>query len=363
MTKARTAEASTEALRARVQEAQAVKVDPQRTVRAWLQQVEPELRRAVPRGVDAARIVRLALTEIRRNPQLALCTRDSLLGAVMWSAQLGLEIGAPLGQSFIVPYRNHGTLEAQWVLGYTGALALIYRSPRVRDIYVGTVREGDLFTYRRGIEDVLVHEPAGFDETRPVTAYYLMVRFQDGGHYIAVMTPAEIERRRKKALRGAPRSGAWLEWPEEMERKTLVRAHYRYLPMDVQTQRAFAADEAILRPAAPDAEDDGIVTVTPAVEVLDETAAPHEVAPAVQAPENPPATKAQSPHEALKVQFGRLGLGGRAIAACLEPFGVIEVSALKTEQAQELSSLLSGVAEGAGQAEVVALVRSHAGGA
>jgi len=372
----------------REQVAQAVAPqERQQQVRSWLQQLGPELRRAVPRGVDAERIVRLALTEIRRTPELALCTRDSLLGAVMWSAQLGLEIGAPLGQSYIIPFRNHGLLEAQWVLGYTGQLALLYRSPRIRDVFVGTVREGDGFTYRRGIEDALVHEPKGFDEARKVVCYYLLVRYTDGGHYIATMTPEEIERRRRKAQRGAPRSGPWLDWPEEMERKTVIRAHFRFLPLEVQAARAFAADELVVR-AAEDAEGGVVIPATAEVplthEAAEEPAAPaapkrgrervraaHE-APATQGsePTEPqgiakgPDAQAQGadPHTALRRELGRLGLSGPDVRRLLAPMEALEVAALSPDQAAHLASVLAGMepGEGAVDAALAALGEEEA---
>lgn len=349
--------ASSEALRQKVEEARIAQ--PQQNARAWLQQIEPELRRAVPRGVDPNRIVRLALTEIRRTPELALCTRDSLLGAVMWSAQLGLEIGAPLGQTYILPFRNQGVLEAQWILGYTGALALVYRSPRVKDVYVGTVRDGDGFTYRRGLEDVLVHEPADFSEDRKAVAHYLMIRYQDGGHYIAVMTPAEIEKRRKKALHGKPRSGAWVEWPEEMERKSVVRAHYKYLPMEIQDQRAFAADEMVLR--ASDADDGGVVIPTTAETPSETPSEPEAAAPRRErarasrdpAPSEPPpsrdpvGTEAPSqdadPRDLLRQQLGRLKITGSSLAILLDPFEAVDVAGLKAADARRLADVLAGI--------------------
>jgi recombination protein RecT len=335
--------------------------DQQAVVRSWLAQLEPELRRAVPRGVDAERIVRLALTEIRRTPQLALCTRESLLGGIMWSAQLGLEIGPPLGQSYLVPFHDHGVLVAQWILGYTGQLALMYRSPRIRDVYVGTVREGDGFVFKRGLEDVLVHEPKGFDESRRVVCYYLMVRYADGGHYIATMTPEEIERRRRRAQGGRPRSGAWAEWPEEMERKTLIRAHAKYLPLEVQVQRAFAADEQVLRP---DADAEGGVVIPTTAEVAPEPPAegrapamartgdrkpsrppesPPPAAPATEPPAEAGTQAPADPHDALRRQLGRLAISGQALRNFLAQWEVLEVSALPPEAAQEAADLLSGI--------------------
>jgi|SRR5579875_972042 len=349
--------------------------DRQALVRSWLSQLEPELRRAVPRGVDADRIVRLALTEIRRNPDLLACTRDSLLGGVMWSAQLGLEIGPPLGQSYLVPFRHGGTLVAQWILGYTGQLALMYRSPRIRDVYVGTVREGDGFTFRRGLEDILIHEPKGFDETRKVVCYYLMVRYSDGGHYIATMTPQEIERRRRRAQGGRPRSDAWAEWPEEMEKKTMIRAHAKYLPLEIQAQRAFAADELVLRPDVGGETEGGVVIPVTAEVAGGDQAKEGAGGQAQDAPTRPqeptqePLGKSASereetpvdPHDALRRHLGRLRISGLPLRDLLARWEVLEVSALSPEAAQEIADVLAGI-EGLRGEDAVAEVLRRTGG-
>ena len=39
------------------------------------------------------------------------------MGAMMQAAQLGVEPNTPLGQAYLIPYRNHGRLECQFQLG------------------------------------------------------------------------------------------------------------------------------------------------------------------------------------------------------------------------------------------------------
>ena len=45
---------------------------------------------ALPKHINSERFVRIAITTIRQNPKLAKCSQESLLGALMVSAQLGL---------------------------------------------------------------------------------------------------------------------------------------------------------------------------------------------------------------------------------------------------------------------------------
>ena len=41
---------------------------------------------------------------------------------MMQAAQLGVEPNTPLGQAYLIPYRNHGILECQFQLGTRGSL-------------------------------------------------------------------------------------------------------------------------------------------------------------------------------------------------------------------------------------------------
>ena len=68
-----------------------------------------ELQRAAPRDVDASRIARIVLTEVRNRPELLKCNRQSLLSSAMVCAQTGLEPG-PIGHAALSPYKG----KVQW---------------------------------------------------------------------------------------------------------------------------------------------------------------------------------------------------------------------------------------------------------
>ena len=81
------------------------KSDP---ITALIEGMKGQIARAVPKHIGAERLARVMLTEMRKNPALMDClaTQEgtaSLLGALMVSAQLGLEPG-PLGHSYLVPF-------------------------------------------------------------------------------------------------------------------------------------------------------------------------------------------------------------------------------------------------------------------
>jgi recombination protein RecT len=93
-------------------------VQKTRTIADYITAMTPEIAKALPSHLKPERLARIVTTEIRRNPKLLECTRESLLGALMLSAQLGLEPG-PLGHVYYIPYSNKktGVTECQFILG------------------------------------------------------------------------------------------------------------------------------------------------------------------------------------------------------------------------------------------------------
>jgi hypothetical protein len=92
----------------------------------YIKSMEGEIAKALPSVITPERFTRIVLSAISVNPKLAECTPKSFLGAMMTSAQLGLEVNTPLGQAYVIPYMNHGVMEAQFQLGYKGLTSDMY---------------------------------------------------------------------------------------------------------------------------------------------------------------------------------------------------------------------------------------------
>ena len=90
----------------RVQNNQIARKDPEAaSLRTSIQNMEHQFALAMPKGVEAAQLVRDALTSIQRNPKLAECDRFTVLGGLMTCAQLGLRPGM-LGHAWLLPFWN-----------------------------------------------------------------------------------------------------------------------------------------------------------------------------------------------------------------------------------------------------------------
>ena len=113
-----------------------VRLSKSMTIVDMVKALEPEIRRALPAVITPERFTRMALSAINNTPELADCTPMSFIAALMNAAQLGMEPNTPLGQAYLIPYRNKGTLECQFQLGYKGLIWLTvpgrYKSSRPR---------------------------------------------------------------------------------------------------------------------------------------------------------------------------------------------------------------------------------------
>lgn len=214
---------------------------PAQTIHEYLKKMGPEIARALPKHMDPDRLARVAMTVIRTNPQLLQCNVQSLMGAVMQCAQLGLEPGL-LGHAYLIPFRNtkQNTMDVQFIIGYRGMIDLARRSGNIQSIYAHAVYENDEFEYEYGLQPALKHKPAMTDRGK-IIGFYAVAHFKDGGYQFEFMPIEEIEKRRQRSK--AANNGPWVTDFEEMGKKTVIRHMFKYLPVSVEIMRDITKDE------------------------------------------------------------------------------------------------------------------------
>lgn len=87
------------------------------TLKNLIAKMKPQIANALPSVLTPERFTRMALTALSNNPKLQECSPQSFLGAMMQAAQLGVEPNTPLGQAYLIPFRNKGQMEVQFQLG------------------------------------------------------------------------------------------------------------------------------------------------------------------------------------------------------------------------------------------------------
>lgn len=216
---------------------------PMKNMQDLIISMKGQIEAALPSVITGERFARMVLTAMSNTPQLASCTPKSFLGAMMQAAQLGLEPNTPLGEAYLIPFRNHGTLECQFQVGYKGMISLAHRS----GLYVQAheVYENDEFDVEYGLDPKLIHKPV-FKDRGNVVAYYGMWKDKDGNFGFEVMSREDIEAHARKYSQSYGKGfSPWKTNFDEMAKKTVIKKVLKYAPMTTEFIRGVTADGTI----------------------------------------------------------------------------------------------------------------------
>lgn len=218
-----------------------------KTLNDYIKLMEPEIKKALPSIITPERFTRMTLTAVRSTPGLAACEPKSFLAAMMSAAQLGLEPNTPLGQAYLIPFKNNkkGITEVQFQIGYKGLIDLAYRSGEVEVVQAQCVYENDKFECEYGIEPKLRHVPADGDRGK-LKKIYAMFRTKSGGYGFEVMSIKDIEDHAKKYSKAYNSSSSpWKSNFEEMAKKTVLKRVLKYAPLKSDFVRSVVQDETV----------------------------------------------------------------------------------------------------------------------
>ena len=229
-----------------------MKSPEKKTMQQYIKSMEGEIKKALPSVITPERFTRIVLSAISVNPKLGSCTPASFLGAMMTSAQLGLEVNTPLGQAYVLPYLNKGVLEAQFQLGYKGLIDLAYRSGEVEVIQAHVVHEHDEFECEYGLDPKLTHKPADTDRGDPIKVYAVF-KTKSGGFGFEVMSMEDVKKHAAKYSKSYGSSySPWKTNFEEMAKKTVLKRVLKYAPLKSDFVRAAVQDEVIKKDLSDD---------------------------------------------------------------------------------------------------------------
>ena len=229
-----------------------VKLTKNMTIPNMVKAMAPEIRKALPSVLTPERFTRIALSAINNTPQLQNCTPMSFIAALLNAAQLGLEPNTPLGQAYLIPYKNKGVLECQFQIGYKGLIDLAYRNGQMQTIQAQAVYENDTFQYEYGLEPQLVHRPASSDRGELVY-FYGIFRTVNGGYGFSVMSRADMDIYAKTYSKAFDSGySPWKTSYEEMAKKTVIKQALKYAPIKTDFQRALSTDETIKKQISDD---------------------------------------------------------------------------------------------------------------
>lgn len=213
------------------------------TIKDYVKLYEGEIARALPEVITPERFSRMVLTAITQNPKLGECTPQSFVGSMLTAAQLGLEPNTPLGQAYLIPYKNKGNMCCQFQLGYKGLIDLVHRSGEVRSIEARIVYENDTFEYELGLEPKLIHKPAASNRGKAIW-YYAIYHLKNDGFAFEVMSREDVEQHARKYSKSFG-AGPWQTEFDEMAKKTVLKRVLKYAPIKTDFVRGVVADERV----------------------------------------------------------------------------------------------------------------------
>ena len=218
-----------------------------RTLNDYIKSMEGEIAKALPSVITPERFTRMTFTAMRTTPDLNKCEPMSFLAAMMSAAQLGLEPNTPLGQAYLIPFKNNkkGVMEVQFQIGYKGLIDLAYRSGEVEVVQAQCVYENDTFECEYGLEPKLRHIPAA-ENRGELTKVYAMFRTKSGGYGFEVMSVQDIRAHAQKHSKAYKTgSSPWSTNFEEMAKKTVLKKVLKYAPLKSDFVKAAAADSTV----------------------------------------------------------------------------------------------------------------------
>lgn len=226
---------------------------PANPVAVFRQQVEArqnEFAAALPAHIPAERFVRVILTAVNKNPGLLYADRASLFSSAMMAAADGLLCDGR--EAALVIYRTKKKddqgerwIEAvQYMPMVAGILKKVRNSGELSTIVAKVVYAGDHF--RNWIDDQGEHleYEAGENQDRNVVRNaFAMAKLKDGAVEVEVLKPADIEKIR--SVSRAKDKGPWVDWWEEMAKKSAIRRLSKRLPLNTDLDDLIRRDDAL----------------------------------------------------------------------------------------------------------------------
>lgn len=212
--------------------------------RGTVDRLGDEFCKALPKHIPVEKFQRIVMSAVGANNDLLFADRTSLLAACMKSAQDGLLLDGRDAALVVFKAKQKDGSYAQMVqympmIG--GILKKIRQSGELESITSEVVYQNDEFD-RWMDEDGehFKHRPSYGENRGDVILVYAFARTKDGGKYLEVMDRADVERVRQVSR--AKDNGPWVQWWNEMARKTVTRRLAKRLPSSTDIERMWEND-------------------------------------------------------------------------------------------------------------------------
>lgn len=197
----------------------------------------------------AEKVWRVAANAVSKTPALKTVSQDKLWLAVQDVVAMNLPFGGR--GAYLVPYKGDVTV----IISPHGLIELMFRHPLVKSVQARVVREGEAFSVKYAPAPRVTHTPTIQGEPGALYGAYAIIELTTGGRVVEYMTRAEILKVKASSQSARSGKGPWVDWEEEMWRKTVLKRAAKYVPQSEDLMRAMDRDDEDHAFAADEEED------------------------------------------------------------------------------------------------------------
>jgi recombination protein RecT len=200
-------------------------------------------------GLDAKKLLQVAINCVRMEPKLATCNVESFVGALMGLASLGLIPGAFPGHAYLIPFGR----EVTPIIDYKGYIHLGKRDGDVSDVFANVIYSNDDYEWwdcdPTTMRPSIKHRRATGDRGERI-AVYAVTHFDSGDFRIDYMDAEEVEKRH--AVSKAKNGDLWTKWTDNAWKKTVIREARKFWRLLPETdERLAVVDERVSTQLSP----------------------------------------------------------------------------------------------------------------
>lgn len=162
---------------------------------------------------------------------------NSLQAAILNVAAIGISLNPANAHAYLVPRDGQICLD----VSFRGLVKLATDSGAIKWAKVELVYENDEFVWL-GPAQQPEHRADPFSDRGTLKGGYCIAKLPDGEMLVEVMKVEEINKVRDTSKAFQNNKGPWVDWPEEMAKKTIIKRAYKSWPQTPNRQRM---DEAV----------------------------------------------------------------------------------------------------------------------
>ncbi|WP_127524636.1 recombinase RecT [Mesorhizobium sp. Z1-4] len=231
---------------ATVQQGQSRALTPIKEFQEQVEQREQAFASSLPAHIPMERFKRVVLRAVQKDPNLLNADRVSLLSAAMDAANDGLLPDGREGAMVVYNTKqgNGWIKKVQWMPMIFGILKKVRNSGELKALSVRIVYGGDQFRHWIDENGEHLHYEAADNPDKSIfRRAFAQALTNSGGVYLEVMDAEDIEKVRNVSR--AKDKGPWVDWFEEMAKKTVLRRLAKRLPMSTDLDDLMRRDDAL----------------------------------------------------------------------------------------------------------------------